>query len=100
MDLGARRHYVARAMELILALLSLLTAASGALTGARAADAGLQQAVQVDTVRTLAPSAVRAERAIIARVADLPVALRTTVEPLPVLALAPAVPLYADRLIE
>jgi hypothetical protein len=41
MDLGGLRHYVAGAMELILALLSLLSAATGALTGARAPEAGM-----------------------------------------------------------
>ena len=48
----------AGAMELLLALLSLLTAATGAVTGARAPEAGVHQAVgivAVAPVRRLAP---------------------------------------------
>lgn len=99
MDVRARLHYVAGAMELILALLSLLTAATGALTGARAPDAGFHEAAQVDTIRAAAPAAARAVRSLaVSTVA--PAAPRAAIAPLPAFAVAPAVPLYTDRLIE
>ncbi|MDQ8755133.1 hypothetical protein RCO27_02720 [Sphingosinicella sp. LHD-64] len=87
-------------MELILALLSLLTAATGALTGVRAPEAGLQQAAQVGTVRALAPSAVRAARAVVHQAAATPAAPRNVVDSLPAFALTPAAPLDTVRLIE
>lgn len=100
MDVRASRYYVAGAMELILAFLSLLTAATGALTGARAPEAGVQQAAQVDTIRTLAPRIVRTARAVVAQTAVAPAAPRRLAEALPAFALAPAAPLDAVRLIE
>lgn len=97
MDVRRRGHYVARAMELLLALLSLLTAATGALTGARAPEAGVHQAVQIGAAQRVAPRIVQAQRPI----ADA--AARPDARPaLAPRAAAPArsAPLYADRLIE
>ncbi len=96
MDLRHPAHYVAGAMELLLALLSLLTAATGALTGARAPEMGVQ-AVQVGASQQAAPRAAQAERP-----APDPVlrsARRDFVAP-PQPEPARAAPLYADRLIE
>jgi hypothetical protein len=100
MDVRASRYYVAGAMELILAFLSLLTAATGAFTGVRAPEVGIQQAAQVDTVRTLAPRVVRAARAIVAETVATPARPAGVAEALPVFALAPAAALDAVRLIE
>jgi len=86
-------------MELILALLSLLTAATGALTGARAPDAGFHEAAQVDTIRTAPQVAVRAAR-ILALPAAAPAAPDVLLAPLPAFAVVPAAPLYSDRLLE
>ncbi len=83
-------------MELLLALLSLLTVA----TGARAPEVGAQAAAaQVGMIRAQAPRA-----ASVALPAPRPAtpaeAPRAPDQPAPALALKPAVPLYADRLIE
>ena len=86
-------------MELILALLSLLSAATGALTGARAPEAGMVQAAQVGAIPAAAPAAVApAEIAVIAAPA-------TAASPRARLvghafAALRAIPLYADRRIE
>jgi len=96
MDLRPRAHYVARAMELLLALLSLLTAATGALGGARAPEAGVHQAAQVAVARQ-APRVAEAARPA-ARAQKRPIAVAVALLDAPVLAAAP--PLYADRLIE
>ena len=101
MDVAPPRHYVAGAMELILALLSLLSAATGALTGARAPETGMVQAAQVGAIPVAATHAV----------AVAPVTIAAVVSPAAVLsratrlfarspAVARTIPLYADRLIE
>lgn len=87
-------------MELILALLSLLTAATGALTGARAAEAGFQPAAQVDTIRAAVPRDVSAARIVPPQVTPPAFAPRVAFVPLRTFALTPAVPLYANRRIE
>ena len=97
MDLAPSRHYVAGAMELLLAFLSLLTAATGALTGARAPEAGVHQAVQVGVAQRAAPRVAQAQRP-----AAIAVSLpeqRTDAAQLPV-APVRAIPLYANRPIE
>ena len=101
MDVAPPRHYVAGAMELILALLSLLSAATGALTGARAPEAGVVQAAQVGAIPAAATHAVAVAPVAIAAVAA-PAALlsRATQTFSPRAAAARTIPLYADRLIE
>lgn len=64
MDLGAPGHYVARAMEFLLILSAMLSAVTGAFTGARAPEARLHhQAAQIVAVaEPSAETAVVAER--------------------------------------
>lgn len=80
-------------MELLLALLSLLTAATGAVAGARAPDAGVHQAANIVAVAPARRAAARvavAPEAGQARIADdrAPAAAAET---------PAAAPLYADR---
>jgi hypothetical protein len=97
MDVRPARHYVAPAMELLLILSAMLSAVTGAFTGARAAEPRPFHAAQVQAEAPGAEVAVEAAR--------LPLALP---EARPIAALvAPAtfdpaapIPLYADRLIE
>jgi hypothetical protein len=91
--LRARTPMCARAMELLLALLSLLTAATGAVAGARAPEAGVHQSaagiVAAMPARRAAPRMIVAQEARPARVAD---------DSAPTSAETPsAAPLYADR---
>ena len=83
----------ARAMELLLALLSLLTAATGAVAGVRAPEAGVHQTANIVAV---APA-----RSIAPRLAAAPQARRTrAADPAPPAHAAEtpsAAPLYADR---
>jgi len=84
-------------MELLLALLSLLTAATGALTGARAPEAGVHQAIQIGAAQQVAPRVVQAQRPVENAVprADARPAVAA-----PPAAPARSAPLYADRLLE
>jgi len=101
MDLGGRRHYVAGAMELILALLSLLSAATGALTGARAPEAGMVQSAQVGAIPSAATGvAAVAPAAVVAVTIPAPGASSGAAPVAPADAAARAIPLYADRRIE
>jgi hypothetical protein len=99
MDLGARRHYVARAMEFLLILSAMLSAVTGAFTGARAPEPRLHHpAAQVAAV-----AAPCAEAAVVARrsAAALPgIALVAAVFETPRVALAAPAPLFAVRLNE
>ena len=83
----------ARAMELLLALLSLLTAATGAVAGVRVPDQGMHQMAEVVVaapVRRVAPRVVVVPDALPSRVAD-DAASSASVE------IPSAPPLYADR---
>lgn len=87
-------------VELLLAFLSLLSAATGAFTGARAPEAGVHQTAQVDTIRTAAPRAVAAVRAVMNPSPAPTLIVLAAYHSAPAAIVAPAVPLYADRLIE
>jgi hypothetical protein len=96
MDLGPRRHYVACAMEFLLILSAMLSAVTGAISGARAPEARLHQA---EAVQTVAPVRQEAERSV-AAVSPTAAPVRPQVhDALPAFAPA-AIPLYANRLIE
>ena len=99
MDLGARRHYVAPAMEFLLILSAMLSAVTGAFTGARAPEPRLHhQAAQV--VAVAEPSA---EAAVVAeRIAAALPALRARAAPAEFRPFALAAPaaLFAVRLLE
>ena len=86
-------------MELILALLSLLSAATGALTGARAPEAGMVQAARIGAIPVAAPAAV-APAAIAAIAAPAAVATSSAKPFARPLVVARPIPLYADRRIE
>lgn len=100
MDLGARRHYVAPAMEFLLILSAVLSAVTGAFSGVRAPEARLHHETAAQSVAVAEPSVMVAVPA--ARIETvLPVVARTAaVDALPVFAPAASIPLYADRLIE
>ena len=99
MDLGARRHYVASAMEFLLILSAMLSAVTGAFTGARAPEAGLHREAPAQIVSVAQASAIVAVPA--ARIATaLPRIAPARAAALLVVAPAAAIPLYADRLIE
>ena len=98
MDLGAPRHYVAPAMEFLLILSALLSAVTGAISGARAPEARIHQAEASLAAASAAPAA-REQAAIAAVLPDL-LPRAQVIPALPVFALAASVPLYADRLIE
>lgn len=86
-------------MELLLAFLSLLTAATGALTGVRAPEG--VEAAQINVVRANTASAATVAQTVAAPRAAVRAFAEKTAEPSGrSFALAPSVPLYADRLIE
>ena len=100
MDLGRRRHYVAPAMELLLILSALLSAATGAFTGTRGPEPGPRHEAAAEAV-AVAQSAI----AVVAPAAEPerrePLLARPG-EPDPAPAAAPALaaPLDTERLIE
>lgn len=99
MDLGARRHYVAPAMEFLLILSAMLSAVTGAFTGARAPEPRLHhQAAQV--VAVAEPSAVTAVRAERIAAALLPIDAPAALPEFRPFALAVPAPLFAVRLLE
>jgi len=100
MDLGAPRHYVAPAMEFLLVLSALLSAVTGAFTGARPHEARLHHAATAQSVAVAEPSAKVAVPAARIAVAPAPAPARTIADARPAAAPPAAVPLYADRLIE
>ena len=86
-------------MELLLILSAMLSAVTGAFSGVRGPEGRLdpaQAAVGAQVAVSAVEQQVPAARA--ARPAQAPVS--TEVAPLPGFAVAPAAPLYADRLIE
>ncbi|HYI63997.1 MAG TPA: hypothetical protein VEW71_03840 [Allosphingosinicella sp.] len=99
MDLGARRPYVAPAMEFLLILSAILSAVTGAFSGVSGPEARTHQAEVSLSAERAAPAAREAATGI-----DLAVPqvgpLLAEVDASPVFALAAMVPLYADRLIE
>jgi hypothetical protein len=100
MDLEAPRHYVAPAMEFLLVLSALLSAVTGAFTGARPHEARLHHAASTQSVAVAEQSAKVAVPATPIAVAAprIPESRIAVVRPV---ALSPeAAPLYADRLIE
>lgn len=100
MDLGAPRHYVAPAMEFLLVLSALLSAVTGAFTGARPHEARLHHAASAQSVAVAEPIAQVAVPAARIAVAAPRLPARRIAEPRPVAAPRETVPLYADRLIE
>lgn len=98
MDVGASRHYVARAMEFLLILSAMLSAVTGAISGVRAPEPRLHHAA---AVQAEAPCLKQVQR-----VAQLPVPVANEVPRIAAVFAAPsfdieaAIPLYADRLIE
>ena len=96
MDVGALRHYVAAAMELLLILSAMLSALTGAVSGVRAPEPRLHQA---EAAQSVAPARREAAQRLAAAIpAAAPVA--ATVHALADLAPAASIPLYADRPIE
>lgn len=86
-------------MELLLILSAMLSAVTGAFTGVRGPEGRLHPA-QAAVGAQVAVSAVE-QQAPATRAARPPAAPASKeVEPLPAFAVAPAAPLYADRLIE
>jgi hypothetical protein len=100
MDLGAPRHYVAPAMEFLLVLSALLSAVTGAFTGARPHEARLHHAAPAQSVAVAEPAAKVAVPAARIAVTAPPVPARAIADARPVAAPPASVPLYADRLIE
>jgi hypothetical protein len=86
-------------MELLLILSAMLSAVTGAFSGVRGPEARLHQA-EAAVGAQLVASAIE-QQAPAERPARPPAGPPSTeVEPLPAFAVAPAAPLYADRLIE
>lgn len=96
MDLPPPRHYVACAMEFLLILSAMLSAVTGAISGARAPEARLQYA---EAVQTVAPVRQEAERSVAAVIPMAAPVVAQVYDALPAFALA-AIKLYTDRLIE
>lgn len=87
-------------MEFLLVLSALLSAVTGAFTGARPHEARLHHAATAQSVAVAEPSVKVAVPAARIAVTPPPVPARTIVETRPPAAPPAAVPLYADRLIE
>jgi hypothetical protein len=100
MDLVAPRHYVAPAMEFLLVLSALLSAVTGAFTGAGPHEARLHHAASAQSVAVAEPSAQVAVPAARIAVAEPATSEGTIADARPVTPPPAAVPLYADRLIE
>jgi hypothetical protein len=100
MDLRASRHYVAAAMEFLLVLSALLSAVTGAFTGARPHEARLHHAAPAQSIAVVQPAARVAVPAVRIAVGPPRAPARTIAEVPPVPAPPAAAPLYADRLIE
>ena len=97
MDLAPPRHYVAGAMEFLLILSAMLSAVTGAFTGARANELRPLHAAQVQAEAPCAEVAVEAIR--LPRAVPEAPAIAAVFAPA-AFGLAPSIPLYADRLIE
>ena len=98
MDLGPPRHYVAGAMELLLILSAMLSAVTGAFSGARGAELRPLHAAQVQAEAHCAEAAAEAVRLPRALPAEAP-RIAAIFAPA-AFDLAASIPLYADRLIE
>ena len=99
MDVAGASHYVAVAMEWLLIFSALLSAVTGAISGGRSAEPGMQQAeaaVGAQVAVAAATQQVARARAVI------PANSAPAAEPArpPLLSLPTAIPLYADRLLE
>ena len=86
-------------MELLLILSAMLSAVTGAFSGVRGPEAGVHQA-ETSVGAQLVASAVEEKVAELAAVIPQNDAASTEVPALPTFAIAAAIPLYADRLIE
>ena len=86
-------------MELLLILSAMLSAVTGALSGVRGPETGVHQA-ESSVGAQLVASVVEETVASLAAVAPQNDAETNEVHPLPAFAIAAAIPLYADRLIE
>jgi hypothetical protein len=100
MDLGAPRHYVAPAMEFLLVLSALLSAVTGAFTGARPPEARPHHAAAAQSVAAAEPAATVAVPAARVAVAAPPFPERTIADARAAAPPPASAPLYADRLIE
>lgn len=98
MDLRPARHYVAGAMELLLILSAMLSAVTGAFSGARTAELRPLHAAQVQAEAPCAEVAVEAVRLPRALPAEAP-RVAAVFAPA-IFDLTALIPLYADRLIE
>ena len=101
MDLAARRHYVAGAMELLLILSALLSTLSGALTSPFGLEAGSRHETALEAV-AVAEAAVEAATSRVAPPALRPLDPQRTDHAYPSPAASPvaATPIETDRLIE
>ena len=86
-------------MELLLILSAMLSAVTGAFSGVRGPEAGVHQA-ESSVGAQLVASVIEETVAQLVPVIPQNDAPSTDVPALPVLAIAAAIPLYADRLIE
>ena len=101
MDLGAPRHYVACAMEFLLILSAMLSAVTGAFTGARAPDARPHHQAAAAGVAEVAQQAAIAAAPARQIPADPGAPGQGAVlHSAPAVSPPAAFPLYADRLIE
>jgi len=100
MDLRARAHYVAFPMQLLLTLFALLSAATGALTGARVPQTEVHQTIQAGQAAEAAPRAVQVAQAALAGTPELAMAPPARLAPRAPQVHVSAIPLYVDRLIE
>jgi len=99
MDLDRSGHYVRPAMELLLILSAMLSAVTGAFSGTRGPEGRIHEAETIVGARLLV---VVAEEEVARTTPAAPddAAPSTEVRPLPDFALADAIPIYADRLLE
>ena len=86
-------------MELLLILSAMLSAVTGAFSGVREPEARVHQAEAAVGAQVVAVAAEEvAGQSVLSRPADAPPTVEVLA--LPLFALAAAIPLYADRLIE
>lgn len=100
MDLRAPAHYVRFPMQFLLTLFALLSAATGALTGARAPQAEVHQSIRAESVAEAGPHVAQAAQTALVGVPARTYAAPARLAPRGPQVLAAAIPLYVDRLIE